>query len=917
MEKIQSETKKHITTRGDYDSLERVNELNKHTLISLSNQIKRAESTKAWKVMCGIRRLNEQFIKGTRSEKKKFIRWTKNKLFKKAIQNDLELSHFSPIKHNIEIHEIEYDNTPINNTKQKELQIDMSYQYKKYNTPKYYDVFRFPVIEWDFRWQRPQQISSQFADAEHRVFYFSIETESTDANSSFEDVAKKVQIRELRSNVWWVKLCSFHPLNAYRDTIDQQDLKFMDWSLRYVKEKFSIDHTISIVDLPFWAPLVYKIPNSVIMYDCMDDHAGFSTNSDTMLSKEDELIKRSDLVITTSQILYEKVEKQNDNTILVRNAGEYQYFSTPPSHPANDIPTGKGHIIGYYGAISEWFDIKLIENLAKRNKEWTFVLVGDTYGCDIEAAQKLNNVIFTGEKPYSQLTQYLYSFDVCLIPFIVNNLTLSTNPVKVYEYLAAGKPVVSIDLPELQMMSSIVRLATDVAEFEKAINESLIDNSIEKIKERMLYAENNSWKARYEQINTEINSRFYPKISIVIVTYNNWSYTKQCLESLLTNSDYPNLEIIIVDNDSQDETRIELSRIRHSQVKIILSPDNTGFAGGNAMGCRASTGDYIILLNNDTIVPKGWVEKLITPLRADSTIGMVGPMSNSVGNDQMLDHFVGNGFEGPDLNWLEEFYLMYEGEIHFTELLGFYCVAIKREVYEIVGDLDVNFGLGMFEDDDYCERVRNAGYKLAIVEDAFVYHHGSVSFKKLEDEKYRTIFNNNKSYFERKWNKEWVNPKPPRSIFHNLYDTESIAEAISSLGKKTVLLLGNINWSIENQRIQQIAKLLSKENNLIITYAHHYHSNILIGNRKLSPNIYLTNRLDLFMNVKFDLVIYSGFDELHPEIIGSRTVIDKSNYDTNPKVLSSDKSILELNIQDVNQFINEIKMNNHLVIGAK
>lgn len=857
---------------GDQESLIRINELNKHELVKLHHQLQLAETTKAWKIMCALRRFNQQFLKGSNVERKKFVSWVKNKVLNKTINKESELAQFSPLNSGmVTIHdfEIQHDEQIIEHSP-----LLGNTQYIKYDLPSSYDVFRFPVIEWDFRWQRPQQIASQFADANHRVFYFSIDTNGIDNQSSKNDVTNRVQIRELRHNVWWIKLCSLKSLNAYRNVIDDENLKYLLQSIQFIKDKFNISHTISLVDLPFWTPLVTAVSNNKIIYDCMDDHSGFSTNSQDMLAIETKLFDSADLIVTTSQTLYDKVSKTyDDNTVLIRNAGEYSYFATEPKELAKEVTGRKGPVIGYYGAISEWFDIQLIEQLATRNKEWTFVLVGDTFGCDTTKATKLPNVIFTGERPYGELTSYLYGFNVCLIPFVKNELTLATNPVKVYEYLAAGKPVVSVELPELQVMSEVVSLATTVEQFEASIKENLIDTT-EKQKLRKQFAEKNSWRSRYEALSSIIEERYYPKVSVIIVTYNNWSFTKQCLDSLFKNSEYPNLEVIIVDNASSDETRIELSRLIHPQIKIILSPINEGFAGGNNRGLKEATGKYLILLNNDTIVPKGWIQRLIKPLTEQSSLGMVGPMSNSVGNDQMLDFFIGDGFEGPNINWLNEFYEMYKGKIHSTSLLGFYCVAIKKEVYEIVGGLDRNYGIGMFEDDDYCEQVVKAGYELAIVEDAFVYHHGSVSFKKLEDEKYHSIFMTNKSYFENKWNKKWKFPNHPRSIFFNLVDASSISKKLSSIENLKVLFIGNYKWDIENKRHQKLAKELSNHNMLVLSHTHFYQNQELIGIRKLGPLMYLSNRLDLFENVHFDYIICSGSDEDFPSIKTIHKIVD-------------------------------------------
>ena len=96
--------------------------------------------------------------------------------------------------------------------------------------------------------------------------------------------------------------------------------------------------------------------------------------------------------------------------------------------------------IGYYGAIAEWFDIDLIVNCARRNPDWHFVLIGEVNGCDISAAKLLGNVEFLGEKPYDELTFYLYGFDVCVIPFKLVDLIKATNPVKAYGYCVPASP---------------------------------------------------------------------------------------------------------------------------------------------------------------------------------------------------------------------------------------------------------------------------------------------------------------------------------------------------------------------------------------------------------------------------------------------------------------------------------------------
>ncbi|MED4889246.1 glycosyltransferase [Lysinibacillus fusiformis] len=825
----------------------RLNEHYYQNSLDYNNRLEVVQSTKAWKLMCLARRINEQFLKGNTSEKKQFLQWLKLKIKKRPVPKNLELARFSPIQ----LQKIEHYKIPdytLELSSSSELStIDNSELFAAY--PKQIDLFRFPVIEWDFRWQRPQQISVQFEKNGHRVFYFSIETYGLkNTQPTIEEIAKHTIIKELQPNIYWVKLCSNNPLNAYKDKIEGEDLQIINQSIEYLKLKFNIGATYSILDLPFWANVSLSLDNNITIYDCMDDHEGFSTNSSEMLSNEENLIYSSDIVLASSQRLYEKMIQKNPNTLLVRNAGEYNHFSKKTTDFAGEVRDLKGPIIGYYGAISEWFDIELIRKLAKRNPSWTFVLVGNTFGCDVSHVEKMPNVILTGEVTYESLPSYLYKFDVCLIPFLINNLTLATNPVKVYEYLAAGKPVVSSKLPELEYMKELVYLADTVEDFETSIQQSLSENNKQLVEERKKYAANNTWETRYHEIKQYLINQ-QPKVSIVIVTYNNWSYTKQCLESLIRNNEYSNFEIIIVDNNSTDETKLQLARIANPNIKVVFSPVNLGFAGGNKAGCNLATGEYIILLNNDTIVTQNWIEKLIKPLVENHHIGMAGPVSNSVGNDQMLDFCIANPISGPSNLWLQDFNRFNKGNFRYTDLLGFYCVAIKKEVYEKAGDLDINYGIGMFEDDDYCEKVKSLGYKLVIVEDVFIYHHGSVSFKKLQSEHYRNIWEKNRSYFEQKWNKNWAMPKPPNSLFLNLVDSTSIATKVKEIQKDLIVIIGE--WSSDNLLLKQFVENKIEDNKLVIVVTKLYNAEEYHGLRKVTENLYITNTIDLISKVTF------------------------------------------------------------------
>src|SRR4030095_5920758 len=163
------------------------------------------------------------------------------------------------------------------------------------------------------------------------------------------------------------------------------------------------------------------------------------------------------------------------------------------------------------------------------------------------------NVVLLGQQPYETMPQYLYHFDVCIIPFKVNPITEATNPVKVYEYLSAGKPVVSIALPEIKPLADYLYLANGKDEFVCQIDHALAEQDLEIVDSRRAFAKQNTWSQRYEQIHGPL-AQITPRASIIVVTYNNLVLNKLCIESIVRNTEYSNYEVIVVDNSSTDGT---------------------------------------------------------------------------------------------------------------------------------------------------------------------------------------------------------------------------------------------------------------------------------------------------------------------------------------------------------------------------
>ncbi|MGV8941723.1 MAG: glycosyltransferase [Lysobacter sp.] len=610
------------------------------------------------------------------------------------------------------------------------------------------DVFVWSVIDFHFRVQRPQHLARALAAKGHRVFYISV---------NFWDIDKEgfhLDPLDGCGRLYQVHLYLAGEPLIYSRMATPKQVKALHASLAELLAWTHTRSSISLVQHPYWIPLIRSIPNARVVYDCMDHHAGFDNNSPAVLNAERELIENSELVIVTSDWLKKEVEDAARETAVIRNASEFEFFKNPPSQVFQDSSGRK--IIGYYGAIASWFDVELLQNVAQAHPDALVVLVGHDSTGIAAALADIRNVLLVGEVPYARLPYWLHSFDVCLLPFKIIPLTLATNPVKVYEYLAAGKSVVAVDLPEMAQFDGLIRTAVNSDAFIAAVSASLaVPASAELVANRQAFASRQTWAHRAAELDAVLDDLKEPCISVVVLTYNNLAFTKACLKSIEVHSDYRNLEVIVVDNASSDGTvdflaewEAENSAGGHAR-RVILNQDNLGFAAGNNVGLAAATGDVLLMLNNDTFVTPGWVRTLHSHLKRNVQLGLVGPVTNNIGNEARID------ISYVDMAQMVEqagyYTRMHAGLAIPMQTLAFFCVMMPRAVYDSVGGLDEAFGLGFFEDDDYCRRVQQAGWQIECAEDVFVHHELSASFNQVGADKKKELFDRNKAMYESKW----------------------------------------------------------------------------------------------------------------------------------------------------------------------
>lgn len=630
------------------------------------------------------------------------------------------------------------------------------------------DVLVFPVFDFEFRFQRPQQIAAHLAGSGHRVFWVS-PSRPHDRGSA----AEPIDVVPLRERVFEVRYRGPH-FRIYTDTLPPAQAEEIAGALAGLYRTHLLGQAMILVQFPFWRQVALELKHrfgGVVVYDCMDDWRSWTAEpriSEFALDEERKLAVECDVLAATSAGLSKRWEAEARRPVLrLRNGADFDFFRAAESGGLLDgIPRP---IVGYYGAVADWVDTGLLAELAAARPNYSFVIIGEVHGEDISALKALPNVHLLGEKHYRQIPSYLRDFDVCLFPFKVNELTRAVDPVKIYEYLSQGKPVVATPLPEVCEHGDLVYRATGSAEFAAAIDAALSENSSVLAEARIAYAQANSWRLRADRLRQAAAERC-PLASILVVSYNSREFLEPLVESLRRNTSYLHYELLVVDNGSTDGSAELLRNLasRYPEMRVILQERNLGFAAANNLGVRNSRGDYLVFLNADTIVPWGWLDRLLRPFLWDESIGLTAPVTNFSGNETRIETTYS------DLDSLEHFARERArsefGKLFELSMAPLLCAAVPRRVWSRVGELDEKFGLGMFEDDDFCLRIRNAGYRIVAVEDCFIHHFGNGSFAKIAPEESLALFEANRKYFETKWQISWTphrmrpNVRPPSEI---------------------------------------------------------------------------------------------------------------------------------------------------------
>ncbi|HHY95048.1 MAG TPA: glycosyltransferase [Firmicutes bacterium] len=330
-------------------------------------------------------------------------------------------------------------------------------------------------IGWDELYQRPQQIMARLAEHGHKVLF--VEPALRKGKLDIADVSPETIKVILHNDALQFLYRKAKGLYTFRALTQVEygggagtNLDTLLASIQAACNLLGIEAPVWWVLSPLWYRTIEQLPGDVpLVYDCVDDHRHFAgVNPDAMGRLDRLLAKRANVVLATAKRLYRE-KAAVANTLYVPNGVDFEAYSRPPLCPPEDLKDIPGPRLGFSGAISNWVDVDLLYELASRRPDWHIIVVGSIY-VDISKLLELPNFHYLGKKDCASLPGYLGCFDVGLIPFKPDHpLVISSNPIKLYEYLACGIPVVSARWDEVAEFEDVVSFADGTEGFISAV----------------------------------------------------------------------------------------------------------------------------------------------------------------------------------------------------------------------------------------------------------------------------------------------------------------------------------------------------------------------------------------------------------------------------------------------------------------
>lgn len=324
---------------------------------------------------------------------------------------------------------------------------------------------------------------------------------SKDFRRAFQKLAEfRRGLVQVEERIWVLTplYLPFHGVSLIR----KLNRRLLGWQIRRTAKRLGFAQPITWTFLPNTADVVGTLKERCIVYHCVDEYGAFTDAGSEVPLREKELLLKSDLVIACSDYLHKSKKQLNAHTHLITHGVDFAHFARAATESTPIPPELRKlsrPILGFHGLLADWVDLKVIREIASRRPNWSIVLIGRAE-TDVTSILGLPNVHMLGHRPYERLPDYLHAFDFAILPFVCNELTFNSNPLKLREYLAAGLPVISAPLPEAVKFRGRLMLAKTAEDYISAVDQSMEKGETGPSRARSLQMESESWDHKVSEM---------------------------------------------------------------------------------------------------------------------------------------------------------------------------------------------------------------------------------------------------------------------------------------------------------------------------------------------------------------------------------------------------------------------------------
>jgi len=382
-----------------------------------------------------------------------------------------------------------------------------------------HDILCFSSTDWHGKWGSRQQVMSRFARRGCRVLF-------VERPAGVEHLIRYPSLRrrklqrwregmhEVEPGVWIVSPPPLLPGRYYSRAVNRLNhAVLISWSRGHVR-RLNMPSPILWLYRPEQSPLLNRFHERLSVYHCIDEFAAETQGRKrrTIRQLEGALLRRVDVVFANSRLTYASKRRLNADTHRIPSGADVEHFgrvADPDLRVDREMEAVPRPILAYVGNVSDRIDVGLLIALAHRHPGWSLVLIGQVrpQTPKLGLLRSCPNVHLFGPRPFAELPSLLKGVDVCLIPYAQNEVTRHASPLKLYEYLATGKPVVSTDQPEVREFSDLVYLAEDTRDFEEKVKQALSEERSGLAQARLRAARGHSWDSRVDMMSSVLRRR--------------------------------------------------------------------------------------------------------------------------------------------------------------------------------------------------------------------------------------------------------------------------------------------------------------------------------------------------------------------------------------------------------------------------